>query len=436
MFKIIKNVLLWRGQSAGKIKSVLLVFLFLSLIAGFVLYKVVFILHSSVMSSFWTFYGIVVSVFLLSRIPIAYLYEDEHDIEYPDSVYPSVSIIIATKNEEAGIFKTIATCIESQYAGKLECIVINDGSTDNTKDEIIRAQERYGDRVKLIDFIENRGKREAMAIGVNESQNEIIVFVDSDSFLAPDALRLITEHFLADKKIGAVSGNTKVDNANTNLLTKMQSIQYAISFDVYKACESFFRSVTCCPGCFSAYRKIAIEPFIEAWKEQRFLGVKKTFGDDRGLTNWVLRAKWDIVYCEKAKATTVAPDKFSVYWRQQLRWKKSWIREGLFAGTFMWKRHPIAALSFYVQFSFPFFGPILAAKLIFRSLLAQNLLLLLIFVSGFILVGMVFSLFVRIYRGTENWMYMPLLSLLFVSVFIWQMLYAIATLRKGHWGTR
>ena len=406
------------------------------LLSGLLLYKVVVIMSLISIPTVWTIYGIIATIFLISRIPYAFLHKDDHSVIYPDSVYPNVSIIIAAKNEKDGIFKTITACINSKYAGNLECIVIDDGSTDDTKSEVVRAQEFYGEKVKLIVFPENQGKREAMAVGINESKYEIIVFVDSDSFIAPDAVKHTVEHFLADKNVGAVSGNTKVENIDKNTLTRMQSILYAISFDIYKAGESVHDSVTCCPGCFSAYRKEIIKPLVPKWKERKFLGSKSTFGDDRGLTNFVLQG-WDIVYCEKAKATTTVPEKFKVYWKQQLRWKKSWIREGVFAGTFMWKnRHPIASLAFYVNFSFPIIGPILAAIVFIKSIVTHNPILFVMFVVGFILLGLVFAFFVHVYKGAKYWYYMPLVSLLYFSVFIWQMPYALLTIRKNHWGTR
>lgn len=419
-----------------KIWEVFLLLVFIALITGLVLYKVVFIANMPLIPSFWTIYGVIASVYLISRIPYAYLHRDPHDIAYSNTVYPNVSVVIAAKNEEKGIFRTITTCVESEYPGKLECIVIDDGSTDGTFAEMKKAEASYGNTVRLISFSENKGKREAMATGINEARHEIIVFVDSDSFLAPDAIRHITEHFLADEKIGAVSGNTKVENANVNFLTKMQSIQYAISFDVYKAGESVYRSVTCCPGCFSAYRRAAIQPLVKEWKEHKFMGSKSTFGDDRGLTNFVLQG-WDIVYCEKAKATTIVPEKFRVYWKQQLRWKKSWIREGLFAGTFIWKkRHPMASFDFYVNFSFPIIGPILAGAVIFHTIQTHDPFVFIIFILGFVLLGTAFALFVRVYLGAEYWLYMPVVSFLFVSVFIWQMPWALVTLQRTHWGTR
>lgn len=406
------------------------------LVTGLLLYKVVLIASISSVPSFWTIYGIIATVFLISRLPYAYLHKDEHSKIYPESAYPDVSIVIAAKNEEKGIFKTITTCMEQQYPGKIECIVIDDGSDDNTSGEVVRAQKIYGDKIKLVVFPENKGKRDAMAVGINSALYEIIVFVDSDSFLAPDAIHHITEHFLADEKIGAVAGNTKVENRNKNLLTRMQSIQYAVSFDIYKAGESVYHSVTCCPGCFSAYRKAAIKPSAHLWKEQKFLGSRGTFGDDRGLTNFVLQG-WDIVYCQKARATTTVPEKFIKYWRQQLRWKKSWIREGTFAAMFMWKKkHPLASFGFYTNFSFPIVGPILAGDVLFNSIMARNPLLFVFFMFGFILLGIVFALFARVFYGAENWMYMPLFSLLFVLLFIWQVPWALITLRKTHWGTR
>lgn len=414
-----------------------LLLVFLSLVTGLVFYKVVFISSIFFLPSFWTIYGIFATIFLISLLPYAYLYKDEHNEVYNDSSYPNISIIIAAKNEEDGIFRTIATCVESDYPGKIECIVIDDGSTDNTKNEIIRAQKFYVDGgVRLISFPVNKGKREAMALGISEALHEIIVFVDSDSFVLPRALRHISEHFLANEKIGAVSGNTKVENANTNFLTRMQSIHYTVSFDMYKASESVHSSVTCCPGCFSAYRKSAVLPLVDVWKTHKFMGTKSTFGDDRGLTNFVMKG-WDIVYCEKARATTVVPDKFSVYVKQQLRWKKSWIREGLFASTFMWKkRHPMASFAFYINFSFPILGPVLAGSVLIQSIVTHDPTLFIFFTFGFLLLGIVFALFVRVYLNAEHWLYMPMFSMFFILVFIWQMPYALLTLNRTHWGTR
>lgn len=434
---IISHIPKWNTRILHEAKESLLFLSLIALLTGLILYKVVFIANMPLTPSFWTIYGLIATTFLVSRIPYSYLHKDDHSKVYDEKGYPTVTVVIAAKNEEDGIYKTIKTCVESHYPSHIECIVIDDGSTDNTSEEVLRTQKELGDKdIKLIKFEENKGKREAMTTGIQESKNEIIVFVDSDSFLAPTSMRHLVEHFLADPKVGAVSGNTKAHNANKNLLTKMQSIQYAVSFDIYKASESVHSAVTCCPGCFSAYRKDALKPLINAWKEHTFMGKKNTYGDDRALTNYVLR-DWEIVYCQKALATTIVPESFKTYIKQQLRWKKSWIKEGLFAATFMWKKtHPLASAAFYISFSFPIIGPILAGLVLWKSMAEKNPLLFLIFISGFILLGMVYALFARVYYKAENWYVMPLFSLLFICFFIWQMPYALFTLRNTGWGTR
>lgn len=412
-----------------------LLVLFVSIVTALVLYKVILFNSEGYLGSFWVLYGILVSLFLVSRIPYAYLYEDKH-VSHQSSEYPSVSVIIAAKDEEDGIYQTIQTCLESGYPGTIECIVVNDGSTDNTGNEIERAKLQYAERLQYLAFEKNGGKKEAIAAGLALAKHDVFVFVDSDSYVKPGAITHVVEHLMDDPTVGAVAGNTKVENRDHNIMTRVQAIHYAVSFDIYKTAESVHHSVTCCPGCFSAYRREAVMPLIEEWRNQKFLGMKGNYGDDRSLTNFVLKS-WGVVYCQKAQATTKVPEYFKKYWKQQLRWKKSWLREGILAGQHMWKgRNPLASLAFYIHFTFPFIGPLIALKVLLLTLSSGNIQLLLVFIASFIAIGMVFSLFVRIYRSAEYFYYMPLFSLMYIFVFIWQMPIAMLTIRNLSWGTR
>jgi hyaluronan synthase len=180
-------------------------------------------------------------------------------------------------------------------------------------------------------------------------------FIDSDSFVEKNTAREIVKYFI-DGKVGAVAGHTFVANAEKNLLTKMQSVRYFIAFKAYKSAEALFGTVTCCSGCCSAYRRSYILPFINEWRNQRFLGVKCTYGDDRSLTNYLLRRGYKTVFSPTATAHTFVPETVSQYLRQQLRWKKSWFRENLMAGLFIWKRNPLMSLSFYLRIYFATLG--------------------------------------------------------------------------------
>ena len=216
--------------------------------------------------------------------------------------------------------------------------------------------------MRVIDFPENRGKRAAMAAGIRASVAEVIVFVDSDSVVEPDALRRLVQP-LADRRVGAVCGHADVLNLRESWLTRMQAVRYFVAFRVVKAAESVFNAVTCCSGCFSAYRREAILPRMEWWENQTFLGIESTFGDDRSLTNCVLR-DWRIVYEKDAVSHTIVPSTFRAFVKQQTRWKRSWTRESLLVGRFIWRKHPVAAFFTYLSIILPLIAPAAAIRAI------------------------------------------------------------------------
>ena len=92
-----------------------------------------------------------------------------------------------------------------------------------------------------------------------------------------------------------------------------------------------------------------------------FLGVESTFGDDRSLTNCVLR-EWKVRYEEKAVSHTIVPETFQQFMKQQTRWKRSWTRESLIVATFIWKKNPIAAIATYISVVLPLVAPIAALR--------------------------------------------------------------------------
>ena len=172
------------------------------------------------------------------------------------------------------------------------------------------------------------------------AKGELVVFVDSDSFLDPYAIVNLVQPF-QDPKMGGVAGRTDVANTYTNALTRMQSVRYYIAFRIMKASEALFDSVTCLSGPLSCYRRELVLSHREEWLNQRFLGHKATFGDDRAMTNFVLK-NHRTFYQDTAVCSTIVPNKQRVFLKQQMRWKRSWLRESLMAGTFMWRKEPFA----------------------------------------------------------------------------------------------
>lgn len=383
---------------------------------------------------FFGIYSLLITSYILSRFLLAYL---KKPLRVDMSYEPSVSFVVPAKNEEENIAETIRRFGRIDYPReKIEVILINDGSTDATLAEMWAAADEICDRVGRVEIVEwerNKGKRYGMAEGAARARNDIVIFVDSDSFVEPECVRHLVKYF-AEPEVGAVSGHTDVYNRDTNLLTQMQAIRYYISFKVYKAAESVFGSVTCCPGCCSAYRRTYLLEFLNEWKHQRFLGSECTFGDDRSLTNFMIR-NYRAVYSDEAKAFTVVPDSFGKYLRQQQRWKKSWLRETFIASTFMWKKNPIAAISFYSYVFLAFASPIVFFRaMLWHPITVQELPIIYLF--GLFLMLLLHGLFYRLAVGPRKW-FLAICNFWFNTVILmWQLPWALVTIKDSRWGTR
>ena len=385
-------------------------------------------------------YSIATAAFLLSRYLFGAMYKP---VPIDPHYTPSITIVIPCFNEETWISRTILSCLDQDYpVDKLEVIVVDDGSTDGSVEVIKRTvqrlwmeDERFKTRVRLRVFFQkhNQGKREAMALGIRNARTELIGFVDSDSFLEPDAVRNLVQP-MQDPKMGGVTGRTDVVNAYTNRLTKMQCVRYYISFRIIKAAEAYFSAVTCLSGPLSCYRLSAVQEVLEEWLHQTFLGRKATFGDDRSLTNYIVR-NHRTYYQDSAICSTLVPNRTKVFLKQQMRWKRSWLRESLKAGEFMWRKEPLMSLSFYMGLVIPLIAPII---MVYNLIIVP--LTLHIFPTTFLLGILMMSLlmsFTQLRLKKSNlWVYGVWFVVYYEAILLWQMPYAWFTFWVSDWGTR
>lgn len=404
----------------------------LGLIAAVISYKAVF--AGAMFSNVWFgAYSVCVASYILSRFLFSLFYRSRPDA----GVQPRIAIVMPGFNEQEAIGASLRSLLALDYPPeKLELVAVNDGSTDNTLAEMRRVAAESGGRVRVIDFPKNRGKRAAMAAGIRASSAEVVAFVDSDSVVEPDGLHWLVQPF-ADERVGAVCGHANVLNTTDSWLTRMQAVRYFVAFRVVKAAESVFGAVTCCSGCFSAYRRAAILPRLEWWEGQRFLGVESTFGDDRSLTNCVLR-EWRIVYEKRAVSHTIVPSAFRAFIIQQTRWKRSWTRESLLVSKFIWRKHPVAALFTYMSIVLPLIAPVAALHALLWTPITHHAGLPLIYLAGIYALALVYSLYYLLFQEHYSliWLYGILFAFLYLAVMLWQTYYAIATCRTAAWGTR
>jgi hyaluronan synthase len=402
------------------------------IVAGVVVYKAAFIQMLTI-DPFFATYGLIVSGYIVSRFVISLFYRPGK----PTGLEPHVAIVMPAFNEEAAIGQSLRSLLALDYpAHKLQIVAINDGSSDGTLRELNTVAAHANGRVEVIDFPENRGKRAAMAAGIRATDAEIIAFVDSDSVLEEDAMRVLVQGF-ADEKVGAVCGHADVLNLRATWLTRMQAVRYFVAFKVLKAAESVFNAVTCCSGCFSAYRREAIMPHLDWWENQTFLGVESTFGDDRSLTNCVLR-KWKVTYEEKAVSHTIVPETFRQFMKQQTRWKRSWTRESLIVAKFIWRKNPIAAVATYISVILPLLAPIAALRAVVVEPVMHGSGAPVVYILGIYAIALVYGLYfaLRQRRYDTLWLSGILFVFFYLAFLLWQTYYAILTSRTRSWGTR
>ena len=375
-------------------------------------------------------YSLLVGGYLLSRFLFASFYGDSA----PLAELPTMSVVVPARNEEANIARTLRQLMESDYPReKLQVIVVDDCSADRSLAIMKETQQTYPELVVL--GLEQRvGKRHALATGFGLATGQVIVFIDSDSFVQPDALRNLVNRF-SDPRVAAVTGHCDVENIWTNALTRMQTVRYFIAFRVMKAAESVFDSVTCLSGPIAAYRREILQTIMPEWLNQMFMGRPATFGDDRSLTNSLLRRGYKVVYEAKARVTTIVPESHGEFMRQQLRWKRSWFREMLIACSFMWRREPLMVLSFYLGFILPLLGPAIVIRAMIYVPLVQRISPLM-YIVGITLMSALMSSTYLLYKRSRIWFYGTVFCFYYMFVLVWQTPWAVLTCWRNEWITR
>lgn len=220
---------------------------------------------------------------------------------------PSVSVLIAAYNEEAVVVRTIKSVLRARYPIK-EILVIDDGSKDATAKVV---EESFADSplVRLIRK-ENGGKASALNLGIESAVSDILVCIDADTQLDPDAIAMLARHFV-DEKVAAVAGNVRVGN-QINVLTKWQAIEYTTSQNLDRRAYALLNAITVVPGAIGAWRRAAVLQ-VGGYTTD-------TLAEDMDLTWRLRRAGFRLENEAKAIAYTEAPDTFGAFFRQRFRW--------------------------------------------------------------------------------------------------------------------
>jgi len=377
--------------------------------------------------------------FLLFNLVLYAFYKETKMVE--DDALPSCTVIVPAYNEGELVYHTLQSIVTSDYpTNKLEIITIDDGSKDDTWYWMSKAKIAFGDRIMLHKQPKNMGKRQALYYGFKKAKGAIVVTIDSDSIIEKNTLRSLNSPFALNKTCGAVAGNVKVLNTANAMIPKMLNVSFTFSFEFIRSAQSAIGSVFCTPGALAAYKKSAVLSVLDRWINQTFLGKPSDIGEDRALTNMILKQGYEVVFQKNAKVFTNTPERYKNLYKMYIRWERSNIRETLMMSKFAFTNFRngsklgtrIILIYQWMQLLFTF--PMLLAMLsLFIAFPVASMLTTLV---GIILFSSIQMLFFAKKHSLSASLWAYPYSLFYAFSLFWITPYSIATAGKSGWLTR
>jgi peptidoglycan-N-acetylglucosamine deacetylase len=198
----------------------------------------------------------------------------------------------------------------AQDCANLEIIVVDDGSTDDTADVAARFAAMHPQITVMTK--PNGGKASALNHGIANSTGEIIVAVDADSVLNPDAVRQLVLP-LHERDVVAVAGHVRVANLDETV-TRQQAGEYLTGQALMRSAFAEVESIQVIPGPVGAFRRTALLA-VGGYSED-------TLVEDMDLTITLAAAGGRIVYNPEAIAHTEAPGRVKDLVNQRRRWTR------------------------------------------------------------------------------------------------------------------
>lgn len=377
--------------------------------------------------------------FFLYNVVLYFKYKPIKSVS--DALLPTCTVIVPAYNEGKQVWETLLSLAESHYPEeKLQLLAIDDGSKDDTWYWMQKAKQKLGDRLSIYQQPQNKGKRHALYRGFNLGTGEIFVTVDSDSIVKKDTLRNLVSPMVTNEKCGAVAGNIQVLNNDKALLPKMLNVSFVMSFEFMRSAESSLGSVMCTPGALAAYRSTAVFACLPDWINQTFMGQPSDIGEDRAMTNMILKQGYEVLFQRNAYAFTNVPESYSGLYKMFIRWDRSNVRESIMMSKFVFKNFRTGSkvgsrLLFLNQalkivMTYPFTLFMLFMVIVHPLLFLSSTLFSILILSSFPVL-----FYAKRYSVSESfWAYSY--SILYTFGLFWITPYAIATANRRGWLTR
>jgi len=220
---------------------------------------------------------------------------------------PNISILIPCYNEEKNIKKCLDAIFTSKYdKKKIEVVVIDDGSTDNTLNIIKKYKKN---NLKIVKG-KHKGKSPALNLGVKKAKHDFIITLDADTIVEKTAIKKLVAPF-ENKDIGATNGSSLARNKET-LLTDFQRVEYYNNNLIRKAFSDLFNTGIWFFGAFAAYRRNVLKK-IGYFKTD-------TMTEDMDIALEIYDAGYKIHNVYDAFGFTIVPKTIKEFIKQRTRW--------------------------------------------------------------------------------------------------------------------
>ncbi len=253
------------------------------------------------------------NAFLITTIAL-----DRRPRRDPVDRYPDISILVACFNEAGKIADTIGSLALQQYPGRMEVLLLDDGSTDATiavaHAAIAAATAQPGHTFRVVVGGSNVGKAGVLNRGLAMATTDIILTIDGDCWVYQDAVQRLVGRYLSDPPgTRAVAGAVLVSNSRQNWLTKAQEWDYFHGIAAVKRMQSMYHGTLVAQGAFSLYDRDALNE-VGGWPA--------CVGEDIVVTWALLEQGYRVGYCEDAIAFTNVPEKLKIFALQRKRWSR------------------------------------------------------------------------------------------------------------------
>lgn len=217
------------------------------------------------------------------------------------------------------IGRTVKSILLLNYPrNKMELIVINDNSSDNTKkilEQIQKEYEYYNFKIISTDNVTGgKGKSNALNIGYKHSSGDFIAVYDADNTPDKNALKYLIENIIEDRSLGAVIGKFRTRNKERNMLTRFINIE-TLSFQwMCQAGRWNLLNLCTIPGTNFVVRKDVIKK-LNGWDP-------KAIAEDTEISFRIYELGYKIKFVPNSVTWEQEPENLKVWFKQRTRWVK------------------------------------------------------------------------------------------------------------------